>query len=153
MPEEPAPSPKSDDVDDLFKEADDKAGDKSEPADDKIEEPKTEKSDDAEDLFKDIDDKKTTAVPAVDDEVARVRAEIEDLFGEPTDEAPTNVMRVWGDNTGKFQVVARLVTVGENSVRLLKETGKYTTVPFSRLSRADLAFVRQHSTSVIASNR
>jgi hypothetical protein len=37
-------------------------------------------------------------------------------------------------------------------VRLLKENGKYTTVPYERLSRDDLAFVRQHAGPVIATN-
>ena len=59
-------------------------------------------------------------------------------------------MRVWTDNTGKYQVVARLVTIKDGKVRLLKETGRHTTVPFERLSRTDLAFVRSQ-TPIIAS--
>ncbi|HTU25121.1 MAG TPA: SHD1 domain-containing protein [Pirellulales bacterium] len=51
-------------------------------------------------------------------------------------------MRLWTDNTGKFQVRARLVQVSDGMVRLQKETGRFTTVPFRRLSEADLAFVR-----------
>jgi hypothetical protein len=42
--------------------------------------------------------------------------------------------------------------VGTDHVRLLKETGKYTTVPFERLSRDDLAFVRQHADRAIVAN-
>jgi hypothetical protein len=37
-------------------------------------------------------------------------------------------------------------------VRLLKETGKYTTVPFSRLSSDDRAFVRQHAQRNVAAS-
>ena len=40
--------------------------------------------------------------------------------------------------------------VSPTHVRLLKDTGKYTTVPLSRLSLADLAFVQQHHSTVIA---
>jgi SLA1 Homology Domain 1 (SHD1) protein len=153
MPEEPTPAPKSGDVDDLFKDADDKSPpDKSAPAEEP-ETPKTDKSDDADDLFKESDnkDKKAADARRADDEsLARLRSEIEDLFGEPADEAATNSMRLWSDNTGKFQIYARLITVGKDHVRLLKDTGKYTTVPFNRLSHSDLAFVRQHDTTVIA---
>ncbi len=52
-------------------------------------------------------------------------------------------MRLWTDNTGKYQVRARLVMVHDGKVRLQKETGRFTTVPFQRLSMADLAFVRR----------
>ncbi len=154
MPEEPAPAPKpGNDVDDLFKDADDKtAPEKTEPAEEP-EAPKTEKSDDADDLFKEADDKdkKAAAVRSANDEsLAKLRAEIEDLFGEPADATVSNSMRLWSDNTGKFQVYARLISVNDTHVRLLKDTGKYTTVSFNRLSRADLAFVRQHATNTIA---
>jgi hypothetical protein len=32
--------------------------------------------------------------------------------------------------------------IGKTHVRLLKDTGKFTTVPYSRLSQTDLAYVR-----------
>jgi hypothetical protein len=51
--------------------------------------------------------------------------------------------RKWVDVTGKFEVVGRLVEVKTNAVRLLKETGKFTTVPMDRLSQQDRAFVNQ----------
>lgn len=151
MPEEPAPldepAAKPADVDDLFKEAPSDTAPAAEPA---------PKADDVEDLFKE-DDKKSAAVDR----------ELQSLFSEPpaanvpasrvvnspavTPVEQSNAMRLWTDNTGKFQVKARLVSVGRNHVRLLKESGKFTTVPFDRLSRADLAFVRTHSTTVVAS--
>ena len=64
---------------------------------------------------------------------------------------PAGAMRLWTDNTGKHQVQARLVEVRPTHVRLLKENGKFTTVPHSRLSRNDLAFVRQVDRAIVAS--
>jgi hypothetical protein len=154
-PARPAPSAPapSNDVEDLFKDADDKATpgadlEKAPPA-----EPE-KKSDDLDDLFKDSDDKKSTrALPAT-------KSELEALFADPPAEVSRAVandhrdgMRVWIDNTGKYRVTARLISIGKSSVRLLKDTGKYTTVPFSRLSTTDLALVRSLSTPVVASAR
>jgi len=65
----------------------------------------------------------------------------------PDSESP---MRWWSDNTGKFRVRAKLVSVGDKTVRLLKESGRYTTVPVNRLSGEDLAFVRQQAPSLVA---
>jgi hypothetical protein len=61
-------------------------------------------------------------------------------------------MRQWTDNTGKYHVRARLVVVTATHVRLLKENGKYTTVPVERLSRDDLAFARRHADSTIVAS-
>ena len=54
-------------------------------------------------------------------------------------------LRTWTDNTGKFQIRARLFAVLDGQVRLLKESGRFTTVPFERLSPADLLYVQQTS--------
>ncbi len=59
--------------------------------------------------------------------------------------------RTWTDNTGSFTVRARLVRILDGQVRLQKETGRFTTVPLSRLSKPDLAFV-QGLVPTIASN-
>jgi hypothetical protein len=80
--------------------------------------------------------------------------------GASTSAAPTNVaaptshpagpaqlpLRQWTDNSGTFKVTARLILVLDGSVRLLKETGRTTTVPFARLSAAD----RQYVTEIVA---
>jgi hypothetical protein len=58
-------------------------------------------------------------------------------------------MRLWTDNTGKFQVRARLVKVLDGKVQLLKETGRTTTVPLDRLSAADLAFVERQAEALV----
>jgi hypothetical protein len=60
-------------------------------------------------------------------------------------------MRLWTDNTGKFQIRARLFAVADGQVRLLKETGRFTTVPFERLSAGDRQFVEQYSQLTSAS--
>jgi hypothetical protein len=158
-PAEPAaPATPPGAADDLFKEP--APGDKpAAPA-----APKGE----VDDLFKvDDKDKKASLAPP-----AATPQELEDLFSVPAvsvgasaqdkalqEEADRlfgtsgdTAMRVWTDNTGKHRVLARLVSVSETHVRLLKENGKYTTVPFERLSDGDLAFVRQHSEGAIAAN-
>jgi hypothetical protein len=111
-------------------------------------------ADEVDDLFKDLDEtpsgNKAAASEAPAAESAEPSKEVEDLFSEPTGpmaaaEAKADAadgLRLWTDNTGKFQVRARLVVIGKTHVRLLKDTGKFTTVPYSRLSQTDLAYVR-----------
>ena len=52
-------------------------------------------------------------------------------------------MRLWVDNTGEFKVEGKLTIIMPDKVRLLKPTGRTTTVPMSRLSKADLDYVQQ----------
>jgi hypothetical protein len=52
-------------------------------------------------------------------------------------------IRLWTDDSGFFQVRGRLILILDGTVRLLKETGRTTTVPLSRLSPADRAYVEQ----------
>lgn len=112
-------------------------------------------TDEVDDLFKDLDapsGNKAAAseAPATPAEPSK---EVEDLFSEPAGPMAaaepksdaSEGMRLWTDNTGEFQVRARLVVVGKTHVRLLKDTGKFTTVPYSRLSQTDLAYVRTQS--------
>jgi hypothetical protein len=161
------PAKPAEDVEDLFKDTDAK------PADAPAEKP-AEKADDVEDLFKETDEKKAaTSEPAQEEPMDTApSSEVEDLFSEPTDKPSTSAsldakpadvegpadteepspMRVWTDNTGKYQVRARLIVVGDRHVKLLKETGKTTTVPFSRLSGSDLAFVQHQVSSELAGN-
>jgi hypothetical protein len=51
--------------------------------------------------------------------------------------------RHWVDNTGDFQIRGRLILILDGKVRILKETGRTTTVPLSRLSPADREYVEQ----------
>ena len=155
--EEPAPAKPGNEVEDLFKDT----APVAEP--EKPAEPE-KKSDDIEDLFKESDEKKGAAVTLPEG--------LEDLFGDPpatvakTSPTPAPAaapvatptvnkdgMRLWTDNTGKYRVTARLVSVSKTHVRLLKDTGKFTTVSFERLSRADLAFVLSQPATSIASAR
>lgn len=154
MPEEPSRQSKpSEDVEDLFKDTDAKAADPTEPA----KEP-AGKADDVDDLFKETNNSSATATPLAAKATidAALDRELQDLFVEPevkvTAVEHANPMRLWTDNTGKYKVMGRLVEVRETSVRILKDNGRYTTVPFERLSRDDLAFVRQHELPVIARN-
>jgi hypothetical protein len=50
-------------------------------------------------------------------------------------------LRQWQDDSGAFQVQARLILILDGKVRLLKETGRTTTVPMERLSGNDRAYV------------
>jgi hypothetical protein len=157
-PSEPAESA-TDEIDDLFSEP--APGDDAEfvPAkDDAVEEPiapaEAPAKDDV-DLFDDPAGDATEAAPAnveeampAEEEAAPAGKEeapaaddVDDLFGET--EQPADEFRLWTDNTGKYQVHAKLVEVLDGKVRLLKDTGRFTTVPFERLSHPDLAFVMQ----------
>lgn len=52
-------------------------------------------------------------------------------------------IREWRDDSGTFTVKARLVLILDEKVKLLKETGRTTTVPLSRLSAADRAYIAE----------
>ncbi len=65
-----------------------------------------------------------------------------DPFGDSTQWQPLELpMRLWVDNTGSYQVRARLLVVTSDGVRLLKENGRTTTVSVLRLSNADQSYV------------
>ena len=51
-------------------------------------------------------------------------------------------VRHWIDNTGLYSTVGRLIEVRPESVRLLKDNGRNTTVAWYRLSDADQEYVR-----------
>jgi hypothetical protein len=55
---------------------------------------------------------------------------------------------LWVDDSGLFEVQGRLIAIFDGNVRILKTTGRTTTVPLNRLSRADREYVEQ----VIAQN-
>jgi hypothetical protein len=77
---------------------------------------------------------------------APATAPADDPFAPPSnDKVTSRAYRLWVDDTGTFQVRAKLVVVLDGKVRLLKENGKFTTVPLERLSKADLQFVVEQS--------
>ena len=53
------------------------------------------------------------------------------------------LFRVWTDNTGSYRTVGQLVKISDNHVRLLKDNGRFSTVPMRRLSDSDLAYVQR----------
>ena len=139
---------KSDDVDDLFKENDDNKS-AVRPA---AVLPPVATSAELEDLF--VEPVAVAPQPVVKPAVI-TQAEPRQLEVLPAAHVNTpaetaNALRVWTDNTGKYKINARLVTIGESSVRLLKDTGKYTTVSLDRLSEDDLEFVRRQNTTSFA---
>ena len=161
---EPAAKP-ADDVEDLFKESDDKptSSTPTNAAADKLTDASIQRE--LEDLFVEGTAKAATTpaetvkpeivapVQPAASEPAAPKSRLVEKAAKPqaavTAEAPT-AMRVWTDSTGKHRVNARLVSVTEKSVRLLKDTGKYTTVPFERLSTADLDFALRQAAPAIA---
>lgn len=52
-------------------------------------------------------------------------------------------VRQWVDNTGDFRISGRLLLILDGKVRILKETGRTTTVPVERLSEGDREYVEQ----------
>ncbi len=77
--------------------------------------------------------------------------ELDALFGVSAVAKPADFQgaefRVWVDNSGAYQIKARLSVIYSDKVKLLKDNGKFTTVPLSRLSEADFGYV-----SWVASN-
>ena len=67
------------------------------------------------------------------------------LFDEVQQFAPLETVRTWTDNSGLYKVNGKLAVILDAKVRIMKENGRMTTVPFERLSRADLDFVQFHA--------
>jgi hypothetical protein len=97
-----------------------------------------------------------TRQPAVDNPIAEPAGPR--LSAAAFKPEPADAMRVWTDVTGKHQIRGRmkLILADQQKVRILKETGKYTTVPFARLSQEDRMFVAHHAiepSALLAENR
>ena len=71
---------------------------------------------------------------------------LDELFGlgefTPPQQFRGAEFQTWVDNTGTYSVKARLAVIYTDRVKLLKENGKFTTVPLSRLSDRDFAYVQ-----------
>ena len=61
---------------------------------------------------------------------------------ESSDTVSAAPMRTWSDSTGKFQVEAQLVEKTEQSVTLKRANGKIAKVPLNKLSKDDLAYLK-----------
>ncbi|MFN7447242.1 MAG: SHD1 domain-containing protein [Pirellula sp.] len=72
--------------------------------------------------------------------------ELDKLFGIGSFTAPSQFngaeFKTWVDNTGTYSVKGRLAVIYSDKVKLLKENGKFTTVPLDRLSDRDYEYVR-----------
>jgi hypothetical protein len=86
--------------------------------------------------------------------------DLDSLFGDPAPQSPgvepkqesstsldelfqSTDLRTWKDNTGAFEVEAKLAVIYPDKVRLLKTNGNYCTVPMRRLSDSDRQLVEQ----------
>ena len=103
---------------------------------------------------KSVIEKPSTPAPAVQEPAGSktpVVDELDALFGvgayTPDSEFNGAEYRLWVDNSGAYQIKGRLAVIYVDKVKLLKENGKFTTVPLSRLSDADFGYV-----SWVASN-
>ena len=75
--------------------------------------------------------------------------ETEDVPAEPKEDdpfasvpkAPAEPMRRWIDNTGTHETVGTLIEGHADRIRILKQSGSYSTVPLTRLSREDQTYV------------
>lgn len=94
------------------------------PAEPASEEPATDEA--ADDAFKPAEPAEQPAAPS------------DDPFGSARLDLPR---RAWTDDTGEYTIEARLLVVLDGKVRLLKDTGRTTTVPMDRLSAADRQYV------------
>lgn len=74
--------------------------------------------------------------PAVEEAPAEA-----DPFDTSVLHTPGQPSRSWRDDTGRHGTVGRLVEIHADRVRILKDSGRHTTVPLSRLSPADRAHV------------
>ena len=112
------------------------------PADDPLDEaPMTDEPAAGDDGFESPVDEVMEEAPADEPAVEEPATEEAPAEADPFDSSalptPGQPSRQWQDDTGRHSTQGRLVEVRTNSVRILKITGRYTTVPMSRLSAAD----------------
>ncbi|RIK77213.1 MAG: hypothetical protein DCC68_17850 [Planctomycetota bacterium] len=80
------------------------------------------------------------AIDRPSDEVA-ANADADPATTAASSPVPADTFRTWVDSTGTYRVVARLISVENGVARLLKENGRYASVPVDRLSKEDAEFV------------
>ena len=88
--------------------------------------------------------------PPIDPPPALEEPRTDDPFGGASATEP--VMRLWHDDTGKYQVRARLVGKREDAVELEKASGRTVVVPLRRLSDDDVLYVSRIPTGRGAKN-
>lgn len=101
--------------------------------------------------IRNIDEDPKTGAPATEGS----KNDFENLFESQTFIPPTEFrgseLRKWRDNTGAYEVQARLAIIFPDKVRLQKENGRTTTVPMRRLSSLDKDYVRWVADQMIRS--
>jgi hypothetical protein len=165
VPEKPAvekPAVKKDDLDDLFNDA---PKNPPKPAEKPAEKPAVEPAAEPvpEKPAEPAAEKPAAEAPAEEKPAAEEpAAEAPPAEAKPAEKAPAEkkpapkveeddpfkisaegqlAARSWTDDTGTFQIQGRLVALLDGKVRILKETGKTTTVSLERLSAADRTYV------------
>lgn len=136
----------SDETDDLFGSFDTEA-----PVDESDED---SSSSEADAVF-DLEESDTTEADSTETESTEEdesdSSELDDLFGQrgaldiltQNGGLESELVRVWTDDTGRYQCEARLLTTHSNGIVLIKPNGYQAVVPLVRLSDGDLQFVRQ----------
>ena len=84
-----------------------------------------------------------TAQASVESVVQPAAEPVAQAAVEPVDPLASTEVRTWRDNTGNFEVTGRLVVVFPDKIRLLKDNGRFSTVPLRRLSQEDRQYVEQ----------
>ncbi len=99
-------------------------------------------------------DNKSNIGPALEAPTKKpLPAASDDPFAEPapstTQLEPMDAMRTWVDVTGKHRIRGQLqeILAEQGKVRILKETGRFTTVPLEKLGPDDRQFVAGHTTA------
>jgi hypothetical protein len=112
-------------------------------SDDSSEDGNVEEASAEEDVDEAAEDEAASDDEAAEDETTEAdtlkppKKATDDLFGASAQPQ----LREWVDITGQHKVEARLVAVFDGKVRLLKTTGRTTTVAISTLSPADQRYV------------
>jgi hypothetical protein len=136
-------------LDDLFQNLPREEAPAPAPADepapgDEPAEPAAPAGDAFDDLFGPAPEAPAEPAPAAEEPAPAEEAEPADPFADPFSTVRRELpLRKWTDDTGRFQIEGRLLVIFEGKVRILKPTGRTTTVPFERLSQEDVRYVEQ----------
>jgi hypothetical protein len=156
MPAEPADEPPADDLPGAPTEE----TPAEEPADQPADQPAEESEPALDELFgsgegakEPTEEQPAEEQPAEEQPSEEEEPSVDDLFGDfgmILDEPgglSSDALRQWVDNTGRFTCQGRLLRIADGHVRLLKDNGRTTTVPFSRLSQGDRHFVERQASA------
>jgi hypothetical protein len=85
------------------------------------------------------------AAPAAEKPAEPAKPATDDPFADPFKIAAESSLpvRSWSDNTGSFAIEGRLIELLDGRIRILKTSGRTTTVPLRRLSDADRRYVEE----------